>query len=236
MTEHPAPDTPTDVRHPRRGMAAAVAVALVAGLFANPLISHAGLDLPFSDVPETHPFFEEIRHMYAAGVVEGFPDGTYKPTAPVSRQTMAAYLSRFAGLLPDVAFDSRTDSFQANATAWTTVPGLSATISVPDGIDLDAEVIARVTGESACWNASGWLGVRLLLDGVEMGPAGTDLAFDGSDNNEESIFSYESHAMERYSIVGSGPHTVTVQMQVSNAGVICSLDDATLSVESFPLL
>jgi hypothetical protein len=49
----------------------------------------------FSDVPTTHPFVDDIAWLVAAGVTEGFLDGTYRPGVAVSRQAMAAFLWRY---------------------------------------------------------------------------------------------------------------------------------------------
>jgi hypothetical protein len=54
-------------------------------------------DLPFSDVPSTHPFADAIAWAAEEGIVGGFPDGTFRPTAEVSRQALAAWLWRVAG-------------------------------------------------------------------------------------------------------------------------------------------
>jgi hypothetical protein len=55
-------------------------------------------DLPstptFSDVLPSHPFYEEIEWMAAAGIAGGFSDGTFRPAAPVTRQSMSAFLYR----------------------------------------------------------------------------------------------------------------------------------------------
>jgi hypothetical protein len=48
----------------------------------------------FDDVPLSHPFFPEIEWLADSGVGGGFPDGTFRPTASVSRQAMAAFLFR----------------------------------------------------------------------------------------------------------------------------------------------
>jgi hypothetical protein len=51
----------------------------------------------FADVPPGHPFAAEIEWLVDAGVAGGFPDGTFGPGIPVSRQAMAAFLYRLAG-------------------------------------------------------------------------------------------------------------------------------------------
>ena len=51
---------------------------------------------PFPDVPITHAFCGEIAWLKAEGISTGFPDGTYKPSAVISRQAMAAFLYRLS--------------------------------------------------------------------------------------------------------------------------------------------
>jgi DNA-binding beta-propeller fold protein YncE len=57
-------------------------------------------DGPFTDVPGTHPFCFDIEWLASEEVTTGFPDGTYRPKSPVTRQSMAAFLYRFAGEPP----------------------------------------------------------------------------------------------------------------------------------------
>jgi hypothetical protein len=51
---------------------------------------------PFTDVPTTHPFCEEIKWMKTAGISTGFGDETYRPSLSVTRQAMAPFLARTA--------------------------------------------------------------------------------------------------------------------------------------------
>jgi hypothetical protein len=50
----------------------------------------------FADVPPGHPFAAEIAWLVDAGIADGYPDGTFRPEVPVSRQVMAAVLDAFA--------------------------------------------------------------------------------------------------------------------------------------------
>lgn len=50
----------------------------------------------FSDIPASHPFCHQIMWMVDAGLANGYLDGTFKPTNPISRQAMAAFLFRLA--------------------------------------------------------------------------------------------------------------------------------------------
>ncbi len=51
----------------------------------------------FSDISVDHRFGYAISRLAAAGVTVGFPDGTYRPDAEVSRRHMAVFLRRAAG-------------------------------------------------------------------------------------------------------------------------------------------
>ncbi|HET8591740.1 MAG TPA: S-layer homology domain-containing protein [Nakamurella sp.] len=51
---------------------------------------------PFPDVPAGSTFCGDIAWLVDQQVVAGFGDGTFRPTAPVTRQAVAAYLYRFA--------------------------------------------------------------------------------------------------------------------------------------------
>jgi hypothetical protein len=73
-------------------LAATAAVGLLAA--AGAAVASTGT---FTDVPTTHPFRTEIMAIASGGIAEGYPDGRYRPTLPVSRQTMAAFLVRGLG-------------------------------------------------------------------------------------------------------------------------------------------
>jgi protocatechuate 3,4-dioxygenase beta subunit len=52
---------------------------------------------PFSDVPTSNQFYKEITWLRSTGITTGYPDGTFRPLAPIGRDAMAAFLYRFAG-------------------------------------------------------------------------------------------------------------------------------------------
>lgn len=54
----------------------------------------------FADVPAGHPFDAAIAWADEADLVEGYPDGTFRPAAPVTRQAAAAWLVRMTGSVP----------------------------------------------------------------------------------------------------------------------------------------
>jgi S-layer family protein len=51
-----------------------------------------------NDVPTTHPFFQFIEALAAAGITAGCAPGSYCPDAPVTRGQMAVFLARALGL------------------------------------------------------------------------------------------------------------------------------------------
>jgi hypothetical protein len=55
---------------------------------------------PFSDVPISSTFCEEIKWMKDSGVSTGLGDGTYGPALTVKRQSMSAFMFRVNSLLP----------------------------------------------------------------------------------------------------------------------------------------
>lgn len=48
----------------------------------------------FIDVPVTHPYYKEIQLMKEMKIINGYPDKTFKPTASISRQHVAALIYR----------------------------------------------------------------------------------------------------------------------------------------------
>lgn len=50
---------------------------------------------PFRDVQTWHPSVEAIAWAAEVGVVRGMPDGTFRPSRPVTRQALAVLLRRF---------------------------------------------------------------------------------------------------------------------------------------------
>jgi serine protease AprX len=57
-------------------------------------------EAPFTDVAVNHPFCSEINWLKAQGITSGFGDGSFRPMSSVTRQAMAAFLSRVAGATP----------------------------------------------------------------------------------------------------------------------------------------
>lgn len=83
----------------------------------------------FSDVPLYQQFCTAIEWLTTSGVGGGFVDGTFRPTAPLTRQAVAAFLHRLAGddpgPFPDPGFsDVPTSSPFYADIAWLVDSGL----------------------------------------------------------------------------------------------------------------
>ncbi len=50
----------------------------------------------FADVPPGHLFYDAITWAAANGITTGFADNTFRPSPPVARQAVAAFIARFA--------------------------------------------------------------------------------------------------------------------------------------------
>ncbi len=77
--------------HPRRPVSRQAAAAFLYRFDGTPDV---GSDAGFPDVPAGHPFATEIAWAIAEGVTTGFPNGEFRPSDDVTRQAMAAFLSR----------------------------------------------------------------------------------------------------------------------------------------------
>lgn len=52
-------------------------------------------EVAYSDVPITHRYYKEIKGLSAQGIIQGYPDGQFKPTNSITRRQVFTMLSRF---------------------------------------------------------------------------------------------------------------------------------------------
>jgi streptogramin lyase len=87
------------------------------------------LDPSFDDVPADHPFFLEIEWMNEEEITTGYQDGTFKPAATVTRQSMAAFMYRLAdepSYTPGSTFSDVSSSHPfRHEIGWMAVSGVS---------------------------------------------------------------------------------------------------------------
>jgi hypothetical protein len=169
-------------------------------------------DPGFPDVPASSPFFEDVAWMTHLGITAGFPDGTFRPTEEVSRQSMAAFLHRMVpqiGLIVDDAGDTRDAD-----------PG--------DGICTDAD--GRCTLRAAVDEANALAGTDAI---TIMGPIDPTLALagDGEDLNATGDLDVDDAVL----IDGNGTTVDAYSLdRVIEASDDISLVDVTLTGGSAP--
>ncbi|PAD33400.1 glycoside hydrolase family 3 N-terminal domain-containing protein [Paenibacillus sp. 7523-1] len=72
----------------------------------------------YSDVPETHAFTKEIAIASKNGLASGFPDGSFRPDAPLSRAETAAFLTRAYSL----SEGKQTANWSDTESHWAAAP------------------------------------------------------------------------------------------------------------------
>lgn len=99
---------------------------------------------PFVDVPKTHPFYTQILWLKNSGVSTGWTSGSgreYRPSSPITRDAMAAFLKRMLGdalpsenTPPTSPFtDVATDSAFYDEISWLSQKGISTGWPAPGG-------------------------------------------------------------------------------------------------------
>ncbi|MCC5951448.1 MAG: S-layer homology domain-containing protein [Acidimicrobiia bacterium] len=112
----------------------------------------------FSDVPLDHPAHAAIECMAAAGVTAGYPDGTFRPDVPVSRQAMVAFLWHINGspsasnVHPGFSDVDRNHRF-ASAVAWAEASGTAS--GYADGTFRPTIPVSRQAAAAFTQRASG---------------------------------------------------------------------------------
>jgi hypothetical protein len=103
----------------------------------RPVIADLPTTSPFTDVPTSHVFYAEIVWLARTGVTTGYADGSFRPSAPVLREQMAAFLFRFAGVAaadpePSLPFqDVPASHVFASEIGWLAAEGISTGYGAP---------------------------------------------------------------------------------------------------------
>lgn len=58
----------------------------------------------FSDVPNSHPYYDQINYAVDRGWLKGYPDGTFRPDEPIQRAEVIAIVNRVLERYPDQAY------------------------------------------------------------------------------------------------------------------------------------
>jgi uncharacterized protein YkwD len=113
---------------------------------------------PFLDLLASSPFFPDVTWSVRAGLSTGYPDGTYRPAAPVTRQAMASFLWKASGSptgpFPDPGFPDvgATHPFRT-PIAWMASTGLAT--GYDDGLFRPGAVVSRQATAAFLWRLEG---------------------------------------------------------------------------------
>ncbi len=119
-----------------RNLALSVAVVLVLAV-VSPAFAQ-----PFADVPTDHWAFDAIAELAAKGIIEGFPDGTFKGDRGVSRYEVAMIVARILARIEAIK-----------------IPAPAAPAPRPEVTRTDVQTIQRLVNEFRAELAA--LGVRV---------------------------------------------------------------------------
>lgn len=86
----------TSTFRPRRPVTRDAMAAFLYRLAGSPEVDLPRSE-PFKDVKRGQMHYEEIIWAYQMGITRGWPDRTFRPTAPIDRDAMAAFVYRYAG-------------------------------------------------------------------------------------------------------------------------------------------
>ena len=94
-------------------LALTLALALTIPAFAVDGISARALAaVSFSDVPISHTFYKGVMYCAGKGIVNGYPDGTFKPTTTIAKNHFCAMLAR--AFYADQVANNDTDYYKKN--------------------------------------------------------------------------------------------------------------------------
>lgn len=108
----------------------------------------------FSDVPPTHPFYNDINAVAGAGIANGFPDGSFHPSDPVTRQALAAFSHRAGSRIQggNDTFEALKPGYSKQVTTATMDAGAVASgagfvhVSASGRVSLSRQILPLPTG------------------------------------------------------------------------------------------
>ena len=133
----------------------------------------------FGDVPTGHAFHDEIGAVAGAGITTGYEDGNFRPGADVSRQAVAAFLTRAngrVGFVPEVetVIGNDVDGFGTVQEA-----ALIGTVTIDAGATGDGNGFVLLNGT-----------VTAYTDNTDACPCEVTTILDDADGQEFLNFSY----------------------------------------------
>ena len=158
-----------------RGQAAKIICNMVLGpTTASALKADAA---PFKDVAADNTFAGYIAYCVQAGLIDGYTDGTYKPTAPLTGYAFMKYLLGVLG------YDKDVEGY--NGTNWSiNVAKQALAIGLDDGLVEEFDGTKIVTREEACLFAFNAMKAPVVeySDKTEVSAGGVTITTSGNRN------------------------------------------------------
>jgi len=168
----------------------------------------------FSDVPSTHLFAGDIRWWVASGQADGYPDGTFRPTEPVTRQAAAAFFTRFydmmGGFWPHIDHHEHVCETEPTAEQIAASDALlaAAKVQVPLLFETKGEALAagyRVNAPAFGSTGSHMVNDEYTQDGIALDPTKPESLVVANPPGPESNSTPIAAEMFVREYVGTGP-------------------------------
>src|SRR2546426_9106775 len=195
-------------------VAALLVLAVVSPAFAQ----------PFADVPTDHWAFDAIAELAAKGIIEGFPDGTFKGDRGVTRYEVAMIVARILARIEAIKIPAPAAAAPAPQVTRADVQTIQRLVNefraelAALGVRVTAveEELTALKGATSSTKVSGELNYRYTL-GPSIGAGGGTLG--------------TSWGQALVTFVGkTGGATGTIRLNLGNDGGVFSLGETTAGV------
>ena len=196
---------------------------LVATLLVLVVVSPAFAQ-PFADVPTDHWAFDAIAELAAKGIIEGFPDGTFKGDRGVTRYEVAMIVARILARIEAIKIPAPAAAAPAPQVTRADVQTIQRLVNefraelAALGVRVTAveEELTALKGATSSTKVSGELNYRYTL-GPSIGAGGGTLG--------------TSWGQALVTFVGkTGGATGTIRLNLGNDGGVFSLGETTAGV------
>ncbi|WP_040660806.1 S-layer homology domain-containing protein [Oscillibacter ruminantium] len=181
-----------------RGAAAKIIVSLMIGSDAASSLTVAAA--PYKDVPVTNTFAAVISYCKTAGYINGYSDGTFRPTAALTGYAFAKML------LGALGYKGTVEGF--SGSGWTMkVASVGNTAGLYNDFNTPFQGNAGITREQACQLALNTLKateVEYKGDKVNVTGTGINVSIDGSDRKNVENTSKTDGNIQKTNVNASG--------------------------------
>lgn len=212
-------DTPPHVMASRRSkllIGLALAVTILLSAVTGAVASHL-----FTDVPTTHPFHSEIGRLADAGVIAGYPDGTFRPGSAVTRGALAGFLARGLGRVSDGFLETALAGSASDSFTVTVEPG-----AVGNGAGWVTAIVhleASKTINAHLCPCNARVEITDMVEGSTVLYGAGNLTIPGGQAAAGTVYA-DALALATFPVAAGPPETVTIEV-INQSGV--AIDTST---------